>query len=161
MSIKACKSPRLCWKNALNLSHVTGAGMLTSCLRLLPTEADPVSEERHDKGNPGRPHSSIGSKIVLTLLTEVVAVHVGLFAVYVQRTGLQLFLGSLGDDGSWSGSGSGGGSLSFQNGLKNPLQVILGILGDISNSNKGVNKGGFYLWGSGGLVGQFVTWLGR
>ena len=50
-------------------------------LVLLPTEADPVPQERRGKGNPGRSRGSSGSKIVLTLLTKVVAVHVGLSAV--------------------------------------------------------------------------------
>ena len=57
-------------------------------LVLLPAEADPVPEERRGKGNSGRPRGSSGSKVVLTLLTEVVAVHVGLSAVYVRGTGL-------------------------------------------------------------------------
>ena len=54
-----------------------------SPLVLLPAEADLVPKERRGKGNLGRPHSSGGSKVVLTLLTEVVAVYVGLSAVYV------------------------------------------------------------------------------
>ena len=52
-----------------------------SPLVLLPAEADPVPEEGRGKGNPGRSRSSSGSEIVLTLLTEIVAVHVGLSAV--------------------------------------------------------------------------------
>ena len=47
-----------------------------SPLVLQPAEAHPVSQERRGKGNPGRSRSSSGSKIVLTLLTEVVAVYV-------------------------------------------------------------------------------------
>ena len=54
-----------------------------SPLVLLPAEADPVPQERHGKGNPDRSRSSSGSKVVLTLLTEVVAVYVGLSTVYV------------------------------------------------------------------------------
>ena len=69
-------------------------------LVLLPTQADPVPEERRSKGNLGRPHSSTGSEIVFTLLTEVEAVHVGLFAIYVWGTDLQLLPGHLRDDGS-------------------------------------------------------------
>ena len=64
-----------------------GVGVM-SPLVLLPAEANPVPEERRGKGDPGRPRSSNGSKIVLTLLTEVVAVHVGLSAVYVREAGL-------------------------------------------------------------------------
>ena len=50
-------------------------------LVLQPAEADPIPQERRGKGNPGRSCGSSGSKIVLTLLTEVVAVYVGLSAV--------------------------------------------------------------------------------
>ena len=57
-----------------------GFGVISS-LVLLPAEADLVSQERRGKGNPDRSRGSSGSKIVLTLLTEVVAVHVGLSAV--------------------------------------------------------------------------------
>ena len=52
-----------------------------SSLVLLPTEANSVPQEGHGKGNPGRSRGSSGSKIVLTLLTEVVVVYVGLSAV--------------------------------------------------------------------------------
>ena len=137
---------------------------IMSPLLLLPTKADPVSEEEHGKENLSRPCSSSISKVVLTLLIKVVIVYMGLFAVYVRRAGLQLLLGHLRDDGSWdrSGSGSGNGSWnsSLQNGLKNLLQVILGIFGDTNSSKKGVSKG-FCPWGSSRLVGQFVTWFGR
>ena len=112
-----------------------------SPLVLLATETDLVPEEGRGKKNLGRPRSSGGSKVVLTLLTEVVAVHVRLSAVYVQGAGLQLLLGHLGDNGSWNGSKSGSGSLSLQNGLKDLLQVILGILGDTISSGSGVSKG--------------------
>ena len=64
-----------------------GIGVM-SPLVLLPAEANPVPEEGRGKGNPGRPRSSGGSKVVLTLLTRVLAVHVGLSAVYVQGAGL-------------------------------------------------------------------------
>ena len=100
-------------------------------LVLLQTETDLVPEDGHGKKNSGRPRSSSGSKVVLTLLTEVVVVHVGLSVIYIRGTGLQLLPGHLGDGGSWGGSGSG--SLSLQNSLKNPLQVIFKILGNISS----------------------------
>ena len=58
-----------------------------SPLVLLPAETNLVPEERCGKRNLGRPCSSNGSKIVLTLLTEVVTVYVGLSAVYVRETG--------------------------------------------------------------------------
>ena len=76
-------------------------------LVLLPAEADPVPEEGRGKKNLDMPLSSGGSKVVLTLLTKVVAVHVRLLAVYVWGTGLQLLAGCLGDNRSRSGSGSG------------------------------------------------------
>ena len=116
-----------------------------SPLVLLLAETDPVPEEECSKKNLGRPHSSSGSKVVLTLLTEVIAVYVGLFTVYVREAGLQLLLGHLGNDESWdesrSGSENGSWSLSLQNSLKNPLQVILRVLGDTSSSGRGVSKG--------------------
>ena len=71
-----------------------------SPLLLLPAEADPVLQERRGKGNLDRSRSSSGSKIVLILLIEVIAVHVGLFAIYIQGTGLQLLPGCLGNNRS-------------------------------------------------------------
>ena len=59
-----------------------------SLLVLLPAEANPVPEEGHCKEYLGRPRGSSSSKVVLTLLTEVVAVHMGLSAVYVRGTSL-------------------------------------------------------------------------
>ena len=148
-----------------------GFGVI-SPLILLPAEADPVPQERRGKENPSRSHSSSDSKIVLRLLTEVVTVYVGLSAIYVRRTGLQLLPQCLGNNGSWSESGSrsrnrsgnrsksGNRSSSLQNNLKNPLQVILGVLEDTSSS-KSVSDGGFWPRESSGLVGQFITRLGR
>ena len=120
-------------------------------LVLLPAKADPVSEEGRGKGNSGRPRSSSGSKVVLTLLTEVVAVYVGLSAIYIRGTGLQLLLEHLGDDGSWdeSGSGSENRNLSLQNGLEDPLQVIFGVLRDNRSSGR------LWPWGSIRLFGNF------
>ena len=57
-------------------------------LALLPIEADPVLEEGRGKKNWGIPRNSSNSKIVLTLLTKVVAVYVKLSAVYIWGTGL-------------------------------------------------------------------------
>ena len=121
-----------------------------SPLILLLAEADPVPEEGRGKGNLGRLCNSSGSKIVLTLLTEVVAVYVGLPTVHVQGTGFQLLAGCLGSNGSRSGSrsrngsksenGSRSGDLGLQKRLKNPLQVILGVLGDTISSSRGVSN---------------------
>ena len=107
---------------------------ILSPLILLSAEIYPVSEEKRGKKNLVSPCSSRGSKKVLTLLIKVIAVYIRLFTVHIWETGLQqLILGLLKDGGSWGWSGSG--SLSLQNGLKNLLQVIFGILEDISNSN--------------------------
>ena len=114
-----------------------------SPLVLLPIEADLVPEKEFGKKNSSRSYSSSNSKIFLTLLTEVVAVHVGLSAIYVWGIGLQLLLRHLGDDKSWGGSKSG--SSSLQDGLKNLLQVVFGVLGDTSSSNKGVSNAEFCL----------------
>ena len=54
-----------------------------SLLVLLLAETDLVPKEGRDKKNPGRPRSSSSSKMVLTLLAEVVAVHVRLSAIYI------------------------------------------------------------------------------
>ena len=64
-----------------------GVGVM-SPLVLLPSEANPVPEERRSKGDLGRPRSSSSSEIVLTLLTKVVAIHMGLSAIYVRGMGL-------------------------------------------------------------------------
>ena len=55
---------------------------------LLPAEADLVLQEECGKGNLDRPHGSGGSKVVLILLTEVVAIYVGLSVIYVREAGL-------------------------------------------------------------------------
>ena len=78
-----------------------------SPLVLLPAKADLISKKRRGKKNLGRYRSSGSSKIVLTLLTEVVAVHVGFSAVYFRGTSFQLLSGHLGDNKSWDGSGTG------------------------------------------------------
>ena len=128
-----------------------------SLLVLLPAEADLVPEERCSKKNLGRPRGSIGCKVALILLTKAVAVHVGLSAIYARGVGFQLLPEHLGDDGSWdesrSRSGNRNESSSLWNGLKNPLQVIFRVLGNISISEK------LWPWGSFRLFENF--WLGR
>ena len=57
-------------------------------LVLLPAETDLVPKERRSKKNLSRSCNFSDSKIVLILLTEVLAVYVGLFAVHVWGTGL-------------------------------------------------------------------------
>ncbi len=56
---------------------------------LLLAEVDLVPEERGCKRNLVWPNGSAGSKMVLTLLAEVVAFHVGPIAVDVQGLGLK------------------------------------------------------------------------
>ena len=63
-----------------------GIGVI-SLLVLLLAKTNPVPEEGRGKGDLGRFRSSSSSKIVFILLTEVVVVHVGLSAVYVQGAG--------------------------------------------------------------------------
>ena len=67
---------------------------------LLSAETDPVPKERRGKRNLSRPCSSSSSKIVLTLLTEVIVVYVELSAVFPRGTGFQLLLWRLVDDKS-------------------------------------------------------------
>ena len=52
-------------------------------LVLLPVKTDPVPEERHGKKNLIGPFSSNGGKLVLILLIEVIALHMGLSAIYI------------------------------------------------------------------------------
>ena len=54
---------------------------------LFPAETDPVPEERRGKKNLDKPYNSSASKIVLKLLTEVIVVYVGLFALYILEMG--------------------------------------------------------------------------
>ena len=123
---------------------------IISPLILLPAKADPVLEEGRGKENLDRLRGSGGSKVVFTLLTEVVTVYVGLSVVYVQGTGLQFLPGHLRDDESWDerGSGNRNRNLSLQNGLKNPLQVIFRVLGNTSISGKLRPWGSFRLFGN-------------
>ncbi len=56
---------------------------------LLPAEVDLVSEEGDRKRNSVWPGGPAGGKMVLTLLTEVIAFHMGSTAVDVQGLGLE------------------------------------------------------------------------
>ena len=53
-------------------------------LVLLPTEVDAVPKEGCCKGNTVGTLSPSGSKVILTLLTEVIAFHMGLTAIDVR-----------------------------------------------------------------------------
>ena len=57
-------------------------------LVLLPVKTDPVPKEGRSKENLVSPRSSSNSKVVLMLLTKVVLVYMGLFAIYDQETGI-------------------------------------------------------------------------
>ncbi len=57
---------------------------------LLPAEVDSVPEEGSRKRNLVWPGSPAGGKMVLTLLTKVIALHVGPTAVDVRGLGLEL-----------------------------------------------------------------------
>ena len=92
----------------MNSSYVTGTGVSALCLRLYCCQRKLIRSR--GKGNPGRSRSSNGSKIVLTLLTEVVVVHVGLSTVYVRGTGLQLLPGVLATMGAGVRTGAGAGT---------------------------------------------------
>ena len=143
MSIKAYESSQTLAEEYLELipcdqDKVVCVSLL---LVLLLAKPDPVPKEERGKRNLGRLRSSSGCKVVLTLLIEVVAIHVRLFAIYVQGMSLQLIPRRLGDDESWDRSRSR--SLSLWNSLKNLLQVTFRILGDISNGDRSNSNGGF------------------
>lgn len=55
-------------------------------------EANLVSKKRRGEENLVSLSSSSSGKIVLTLVIEVIALHVGLFVVYVRGTRLQRFI---------------------------------------------------------------------
>ena len=53
-------------------------------LVLLPTEVDVVPKKRCCKGDAVGTHGPGGGKVILTLLTEVIAFHVGLTTIDVR-----------------------------------------------------------------------------
>lgn len=71
------------------------------------------------------------SKLILTLLIEVKEFYMELITIYVWRANFQKFI---------SGLLRGGKSSSLQNGLKNPLQIFLSILGDRRCSGRNYSK---------------------
>lgn len=96
-------------------------------LVLLLTKADLVLKEGCSKKNPVKAFSFGSSKVILTLLTEVIAFYIGFSVIYVYLAGFQrLVLGLL----------RGSESLSLQNGLENLLQVLLGVFEDRGYSGK-------------------------
>lgn len=111
-------------------------------LTLLSVEVDLIPQEQHGTKNPVSFCSFSNSKVVFTLLTEVIAVYIGHSTIHIQGTNLQkLIEGLLRVGQSWDRSGSKSESLSLQNGLHNPLQLILGILGDMSSNGKDDSDG--------------------
>ena len=100
-----------------------------SSLILLPAEADLVPKERRKKRYPGRLRSFSGSKIVLTLLIEVVAVHVRLSVVYVRKRAFNFSRGTLETTGARAGAEAG--AQTSRTALKifcKPSSEYLGIL---------------------------------
>lgn len=81
-------------------------------LVFLPAKADLVSKKENSKKNLVGILDSGSSKIIFTLLIEVIVFHVGFTIIYVWRSGLQ---------GPISRFFGGGWDLNFQNRLKNPL----------------------------------------
>ena len=121
-------------------------------LVLLPTEADSVPKEGRSKKNLIGPPSSSGGKVVLTLLTKVVAFHMGIFAMHVRGMGFQGFIPRLLE---------GGGRSSLQDGLKNLLQVFLGVVRNRECSGRDDSNGKVCPKGSSRLVRQVVVQLRR
>ena len=80
-----------------------------SPLVLLPADADPVPEEERGKGNLVSSRSPSGSKIVLTLLTEVVAVHVDFPQYTSGERGFNSFFRSS-SEAAEAGAGAGAGA---------------------------------------------------
>ena len=77
-----------------------------------------VLKERLSKRNLISAFNSSNNKIILIILTKVVALYIRLSAIYICRTSFQRFVSRL---------FGGDKSLSLQNGLKNLLQVLLEI----------------------------------
>ena len=87
-------------------------------LILLPTKVDMVPKEGCCKKNAVGAFASGGSKMILTLLAEVITFYVGLTTIDVRWSGLQwLFTNAV------RGESSG-----FENHLKDPLQIFFCIL---------------------------------
>lgn len=105
-------------------------------LELLPAEVDLVPEKIGGKRNLVSLSSSINSKLILTLLIEVVALYVKFSAIYIWETGFQRFIPKLLKVGE---------SSSLWICIKNPLQVLFGILGDSKNSGKDNSDRKFYI----------------
>ena len=105
-----------------------GVGIM-SPLVLLLAEADLIPEKRRGKGNLGRLCGSCGSKIVLTLLTKVVTVHVRLSAVYVQGIGLNFSWGT--SEMTRAGAKAGAGAWASKTALKILCKSSLEYLGTL------------------------------
>lgn len=64
-------------------------------LVLLPTEADLVTKERRSKGKLVNTLNPSGSKVIFTLLTEVVAFYMGPTVIYIWGTSFQGLISKL------------------------------------------------------------------
>ena len=95
-------------------------------LVLLLTEVDAVTQEEYCKGNGVGAIGSGNGKVILTLLTEVIAFHVGLTIIDVRQSSLQWLL-----TGAIRGRSSG-----FEDCPEDLLQIFFFIL-----SNRRFSKG--------------------
>lgn len=98
-------------------------------------EVNPVLKKRYGKKNLLGLFSSSSGKIDLILLIKVITFYMRLFMVYIQGTGFQGLISRL---------FGVCGSLSPQNSLKNPLQVLLSIFEDKECSGRDDNNKKIY-----------------
>ena len=117
--------PETLSEECLELNPRQGSHCLASKLVLVPTKADSITKEQSCKRGTVKASGTGGSKMVFTLLTEVVAFYVRLSIIEIGEPSLQLAL-------SVSG-GFGTTSLGLKERvhakLRYPLKVFLGILG--------------------------------
>ena len=97
-------------------------------LILLLTEADAVMQEKCCKKNIVEAVGSGSSKVILTLLAEVIAFYVGLTTIDVRLSGLQ-----------WLLTSAVRGSLGFEDRSEDSLQVFFCIFSNRRLDSKEVN----------------------
>lgn len=112
----------------------------------MSVEIDLVLEKKRNKKNLVSLFSFSNGKLILTLLIEVVTLHMRLSVVYVWGTGFQKFILRLLGDGR---------GLGLQKGFENLLQVFFDILGDSRSCGKDDSNKKLCLWGFSGLVKKF------
>ena len=99
-------------------------------LVLLPTEVDTVPKEGYCKRNAVGAFGSGGGKVILTLLTEVIAFYVGLTMIDVRWSGLQ-----------WLLTGAVRGSSGFEDRPEDLLQIFFCIFSNKRLDSRRVNWG--------------------